>query len=47
MDLQIMLVQMSMYPIVLVTLATMYDLPNRKFNYFNFHDVSGVLFHLV
>ena len=40
MDQQIMIVQMAMYPVVLTKLSTEYDLPNRKYNYFNFEDVS-------
>ena len=35
-----MIVQMAMYPIVLTKLSTEYDLATRKYNYFNFKDVS-------
>ena len=35
-----MIVQMAMYPIVLTKLSTEYDLATRKYNYFNFEDVS-------
>ena len=42
MDQQIMIVQMAMYPIVLTKLSTEYDLATRKYNYFNFEDVSLV-----
>ena len=43
MDRQIMIVQMAMYPIVLTKLSTTYDIVNRKYNYFNFEEVSLII----
>ncbi len=39
-----MIVQNSMYPIVITKLSTMFDLATNKHNYFNFEAVSSFFF---